>query len=142
LWQTERSSHEGAGLEYSLRKQYYIRRTESGSLIWDVDRLVELSRELPRVRVPLSSLRELDEPFWSDEDETPLTCRTMLEHMKLIEEADLSFPIILSADGRIMDGMHRVAKAALEGRNEIEAVQFEEDPEPDYLDRRLSDLPY
>ena len=40
-----------------------------------------------------------------------------------------------------MDGMHRVAKAALEGRSEIEAVQFEEDPEPDYLNRRLSDLP-
>jgi hypothetical protein len=66
----------------------------------------------------------------------------MLDHMKLVEEADLSFPIILSADGGIMDGMHRVAKAALEGRTEVEAVQFDRDPEPDYVNRRLSDLPY
>ena len=42
----------------------------------------------------------------------------MLEHIRLMEEADLSFPIILSATGAVMDGMHRVAKAALLGRTE------------------------
>jgi hypothetical protein len=66
----------------------------------------------------------------------------MLEHVRLIERADLSFPIILSATGAVMDGMHRVAKALLEGRDEIEAVQFEEDPEPDHIGRGPSDLPY
>jgi hypothetical protein len=32
-------------------------------------------------------------------------------------EADLAFPIILSSDGRVMDGMHRVTKAATEGHD-------------------------
>jgi hypothetical protein len=53
----------------------------------------------------------------------------VLEHIRLIDEADLSFPIILSSAGAVMDGRHRIAKALLQGRAAIEAVQFEEDPE-------------
>ena len=41
-----------------------------------------------------------------------------------------------------MDGMHRVAKAAWQGRNEIEAVQFDEDPEPDHVGLGPKELPY
>ena len=48
-------------------------------------------------------------------------------------EADLSYPIILSSDGGLMDGGHRIAKAWIEGCQEIDAVQFQEDPEPDYI---------
>lgn len=59
----------------------------------------------------------------------------------MIGEADLAFPIILSADGRVMDGMHRVLKALLNGSQSIEAVRFERDPEPDFVDVALDDLP-
>jgi len=62
--------------------------------------------------------------------------------MRLIDDADLSFPIILAANGAVMDGMHRVAKAALQGRQAIEAIQFEEDPPPDHVGRGPHDLPY
>lgn len=41
-----------------------------------------------------------------------------------------------------MDGMHRVAKAALQGRDTIEAVQFHEDPEPDHIGLGPNELPY
>ena len=111
-------------------------------LAWDVDRLVERARDLSPKYVALTSIREIDEVYWfNDEDEQP-TCRKLLLHMRLIDEADLSYPIILSADGRVMDGMHRVAKALAEGRSEIEAVQFEQDPEPDYVGRKPRELPY
>ena len=123
-----------------MRKQYYFRPSSRGLLAWDVDRLVQLSSNLPRKQIPLSELRELDE-VWFGEDEPP-TWRAMLEHMTLIEEADLSFPIILSSSGAVMDGMHRVAKAAWQGRNEIEAVQFDEDPEPDHVGLGPKELPY
>jgi|GEM_PF-4032228 len=43
------------------------------------------------------------------------------------------FAIILSADGSVMDGMHRVVKATLAGHQDISAVQFEQDPEPDFV---------
>ena len=41
-----------------------------------------------------------------------------------------------------MDGRHRVAKALLLGLEEIEAVQFEEDPQPDHVGLGPDDLPY
>lgn len=123
-----------------MRKQYYFRQSDRGLLAWDADRLVKLSTNLPRKYVPLSAIRELDENFFG-EDECP-SWRTMLGHLRLIDEADLSYPIILSASGAVMDGMHRVAKAALQGRREIEAVQFADDPPPDHVGLGPNDLPY
>lgn len=125
-----------------MRKQYHFRRSGDDVLIWDCDRLVELSAGLPREMIPVESIRELDEPYWGAGDGAQMTCRDVVEHMRLVQEADLSFPIILSSDGRVMDGMHRVAKALLEGRSRIEAVRFRDDPEPDYVNVSEADLPY
>jgi len=55
-------------------------------------------------------------------------------HAKLIAETDLKYPIILSADGRVMDGMHRVCKAFINNSDTLSAVQFEVNPAPDYID--------
>jgi hypothetical protein len=41
-----------------------------------------------------------------------------------------------------MDGMHRVCKSLLEGRSEIPAVQFETDPQPDFVNCDPDLLPY
>lgn len=123
-----------------MRKQYFFRHSDRGLLAWDVDRLIQLTSRLPRKSVPLAEIRELEEE-WFGAEERP-TWQALLEHVRLIEEADLSYPIILAASGAVMDGMHRVAKAMLEGRSEIEAVQFDEDPEPDHVGRGPADLPY
>lgn len=123
-----------------MRQQYYFRSSPRGLLAWDVNRLVELTRNLPREQVPLETIHELDET-WAGDDE-PRTWRALVEHMKLIDAADLSYPIILSAGGAVMDGMHRVVKAARQGRRTIDAVQFEVDPEPDHVGLRPDELPY
>ena len=123
-----------------MRKQYYFRQSSRGLLAWDVDRLIQLAATLPRKAVPLTCIRELDEA-WFGPDEPP-TWRAMLEHMRLVDEADLSFPIILAADGAVMDGMHRIAKALRLGQPDVEAVQFNEDPEPDHVGRAPEDLDY
>ena len=65
--------------------------------------------------------------FWFGSGSDAATCRAIVEHARLIDAADLSFPIILSSDGRVTDGMHRVAKAALLGHETIAAVQFASD---------------
>jgi len=122
-----------------MRKQYYFRPSEHGLLAWDVHRLVRLSKTLPRKRVPLAAIRELDEGWSRDE---PVTWRAMIEHIRLMDAADLAYPIILSSGGRVMDGMHRVAKSAREGRPDIEAVQFNVDPPPDHVGRGPDELPY
>ena len=125
-----------------MRKQYHIRFTETGNLIWDVDRLVKLTKDLQIQEVPLHSIKELDENFWFQQHDDIPTCRAIADHARLIAETDLQFPIILSSAGRVMDGMHRVAKAYLNGNRNIKVVQFKEDPAPDYLNKDLNDLPY
>jgi hypothetical protein len=125
-----------------MRKQYHFRRTERGLLAWDVDRLVELSAGFTPIDVPLSEIRELDETFWFDAEGDEPTCRRVALHSKLMNETDLRHPIVLSRDGRVMDGMHRVCKALVEGRDTIRAVRFDADPDPDYVGVDPDELPY
>lgn len=125
-----------------MRKQYHFQPSERGLLAWDVHRLIELSRGLPRREIEVASIRELDEVYWFDDAHQRPTCRKVLEHMRLIEEVDPVHPIILGADGRVMDGMHRVARALLEGHETIGAVRFERDPEPDHVGCDPAELPY
>ena len=105
-------------------------------------RLIELSRALPVAKVPLTAIRELDEAYWSGEPGSRMTCRELVGHARLIAECDLAHPVILSADGRVMDGMHRICRALLEGQETIGAVRFCEDPAPDYVGVAPDELPY
>jgi hypothetical protein len=98
-----------------MRKQYHPVPSEDGLRIWDVDRLVELARDLPVEEVPLEEIWELDGVRWFVDERHPPTCRAILEHMRLVINADTAYPILLGEDGRIMDGMHRVLKVALDG---------------------------
>jgi|SRR6185437_14683512 len=123
-----------------MRKQYYFRPSAAGLLAWDVDRLVQLSREFAVHSVALSHIKELDAPIFGGDD-VP-TWRALVEHMQLVDAADLDYPIILAADGGVMDGRHRLAKALREGRATIDAVQFTADPPPDYIGKRPGELPY
>lgn len=125
-----------------MRKQYHFRPSKNGYFAWDVDRLVELTKDHELQWVDLDSIRELDEAFWFGRERDKPTCRAIVGHARLMREADLKHPIILSSDGRVMDGMHRVARALLEGRKKIRAVRFEKDPRPDYVDVQPEDLPY
>ncbi len=124
-----------------MRKQYHFRRSERGWLAWDVDRLVRLTKDLPRSEVNVADLAELDEAYWFSGGTSDATCRMIIDHARMINEADLNFPIILSSDGRLMDGMHRVGKAVLSGVTSIEAVRFELDPDPDHIGVGPDELP-
>src|SRR5580658_290369 len=124
-----------------MRAQYHFRNSPAGLCAWNVERLIQLSSTLPRVRVPLSAIAELDEPYWAGEASQKLTCRQVVGHACLMLESNLEFPVILSSNGRVMDGMHRICKALFEGRCEIEAVRFVQDPEPDYVGIHPDDLP-
>ncbi|HCN84296.1 MAG TPA: hypothetical protein DIT07_11860 [Sphingobacteriaceae bacterium] len=125
-----------------MRKQYHFQPSKNGYYAWDVNKLVERSKNLPVISVKLKDIKELDETFWYNGPDSKPTVRSIAEHFKLINETDLKYPIILSRDGKVMDGMHRVAKALLSGHEEIIAVQFPEDLPPDYEDVHEDDLPY
>lgn len=125
-----------------MRKQYHLRPGEDGFDAWDVDRLIELTDGKEVNQVALAVIAEIDSVYWFGDSGEPATVRNVVEHIRLIRETDLSHPIILDADGRVMDGMHRIAKALLEGRTHIAAVQFDVHPEPDYRDCDPAGLPY
>lgn len=125
-----------------MRKQYNLRPSEQGLKAWDVHRLIELSKDFPVKCIMLSEIKEVNENYWFQDPSQPPTCATILEHIKLIEDVDLNYPIILCANGRLMDGMHRVMKALQLGNTEIKAVQFEITPEPDFIGIPADELPY
>lgn len=125
-----------------MRKQYHFFPGGKGLDAWDVDRLIRLSADLPLRAVPLESIKDLDTEYWFDGSWEVPTVRKVVDHLRLIQEVDPSYPIILGADGRVMDGMHRVARALLEAHTSIRAVRFAVDPEPDYRNCRPEDLPY
>lgn len=110
----------------------HSRVTPQGRLVWFVERLWQLALGLPQRAVPLDSIAEFDQNCWFG-PASPPTCRAVAFHARGILDADLRYPIILSADGGLMDGGHRVAKAFLLGLPMIMAVQFPVDPEPDYI---------
>ncbi len=112
--------------------QKHSRPVDGGRAFWNTERLWELTRGLPVKTVAIDQIAEFDQNCWFGPSESP-TCRAVAEHARKISAADLTFPIILSADGRLMDGGHRVCKAYLLGHDRIDAVQFTVDPTPDYF---------
>ena len=125
-----------------LRAQYHFRASPEGLLAWDVRRLIKIASELPLRQIALASIDELNEDHWYTHGATKPTCRSVVEHCSLILAADLSYPIILDSTGRVMDGMHRVCKALMEGRTHVPAVQFQRDPDPDFINQEPESLPY
>lgn len=124
-----------------MRKQYHFRPGARGLDAWDVDGLLAAVADAPVEEVPLAAIGELDSDYWFDHGYPP-TVRNVVEHCRLIREADVGFPVVLDPDGRVMDGMHRVARALLDGHPSIRAKRLEHLPEPDFRDCRPEDLPY
>lgn len=125
-----------------MRKQYNFWPSESGLDAWDVDRLIQLSQNLVVREIPVTSITEIDSPYWFNDERDKPTVRNLVDHFRLVQEVDSSYPIILNVDGRVMDGMHRVARALLDGKTTIKVVQFEQQPEPDFRNCKPEDLPY
>lgn len=125
-----------------IRPQYHFRQTEDGLLAWDVRRLIELSKNLSVKMVIANDFAELDADHWYFHGNASPTCRSIIEHRLLMDACDLSYPIILDQEGRVMDGMHRICKAVINRVEQIPAVQFSEDPEPDYINCDPEKLPY
>lgn len=125
-----------------IRAQYHIRPVGDQMHIWDVRKLAALAEAEPMIQHPLSAIAEIDEPYWFGATGDAATCRAVMGHAAQAGATDLSYPIILCAEGRIMDGMHRVMKAVSLGHSTIAARKLRQTPPPDHIDVSLDDLPY
>ncbi|MDO9431533.1 MAG: hypothetical protein Q7T84_09540 [Phenylobacterium sp.] len=110
----------------------YTRPVADGRGLWWTERLWALAAELPVISVKLADIPEFEQDCWFVGRHVP-TIREVAKHAQRIAQADPAYPVILCAEGRLMDGGHRVAKAWMAGQDEIIAVRFPVTPEPDEI---------
>ena len=123
-----------------MRQQYHIRQVGEDTHVWDVNRLLRLHANVPTQTVALSQVAEIQQAYWFPN--THPTTADIVEHMRLVEAADLAYPILMDAEGKLMDGMHRVAKALLAGHSHIHAQLLPQTPAPDFINVDVGSLPY
>jgi hypothetical protein len=111
---------------------FHRRKINNEYHIWYVDDLWHLSHSLPVKEMSPENVIDLDRDGWFSKDAP--TPRNILKHMKRILDADLNYPIILNADGLIMDGAHRACKAILQNLKTVKVVQFEKAPNPSLIE--------
>lgn len=121
-----------------MEGQIYCHETLEGTKkvkrVWLISKLWEITKGFLIKDILIENIKELDQVTWFDNDYNQLpTCRQVAEHAKQIYNVEFNYPIILSAEGKVMDGMHRICKAYLLGRETIKAVQFNENPNPDEI---------
>lgn len=116
-----------------MSAEKHSRPVPGGRGFWYTKRLWELAKDLPAHSVPIDDIAEFDQDCWFGG--VAPTCRAVAEHARRINAADLSYPVILAADGGLMDGGHRIAKAWLTGQTSVAAVRFETDPPPDWIEQ-------
>ena len=91
---------------------------------WSIAKLIDDTKDLTPFDCPLAAL-DLSDEIWARCNITSLAL-----HCKKVIEADFSNPIILSWDGAIADGRHRVIKAIIQKKKTIKAVRMYWRPNP------------
>jgi hypothetical protein len=124
------NEHEARHKKPAERRTCSPPKADGSMRFWRMDQLWPLAKDLPVKKVRISDLECLDEVVWFGGLNLRPTCRSIAEHARDIYAADLSYPIILSPKGVVLDGCHRICKAFLLGMEEIDAVQLLEMPAP------------
>lgn len=108
---------------------------------WSVPGLIRRAEGLPVEDVPLDAIKELDVNYWFHAGHAP-TVRNVVQHIvHATDEVDPAYPVILGPEGRVMDGMHRIARALLAGATSVKAVRFVTLPPPDLVGCELGATP-
>jgi hypothetical protein len=113
--------------------QRYGERDDTTQKYWDVERLWQLAEQLPVEEIAIKDIQGPDEVTWFSLDGPLPTCRAVAEHCRRILSADLSYPILLTEDNRVFDGMHRIARVIMDQGDTIKAKRFTVNPEPDEI---------
>lgn len=128
--------------------------TDVHGRLYDVYRLIHEARALPIIEMSVPHLFDkiVDHSYWNDRNKKSITIRevcealivrdgrvdwsstlrahpNLAEHLQKIRDADYSYPIILLQEYGIIDGIHRLTKAHLDGALTIPTRQFEHMPE-------------
>ena len=92
---------------------------------WYVKNLVEACKGLEVFDADIASM-DLGVIPWGS-----VTILRFIQHVLDMQSVDMQYPVIMSPSGWIMNGWHRVSRAALEGKKTVKAVRLLKLPEPD-----------
>jgi hypothetical protein len=129
-------------------------RTTIQGRTYDVYRLIQETRTLPIVNVSVSDLFSeiVDNSYWNDVQGKSITIRevcealirnngnidwpstlrahpNLAEHIRKVRDADYAYPILLVLGHGIVDGIHRLTKAHIDGARTVPTRQLETVPE-------------
>lgn len=93
--------------------------------LYSVARLIDMCKDLEPFDVPLQAF-DLSAQIWQN-----YSIFDLAFHIKAVNEADLSYSIILDWNGSIADGRHRLIKALVLGHSTIKCVRMYWKPEAD-----------
>ncbi len=105
---------------FHVRESNFVSNGKS----YRVSDLISMAATLEAFEVPMNSIYIGTWPWGT------ANIKEFCYHVKRVQKADMSHPIILDDEGYICDGWHRVAKAIIEGQTTIMAVRLEIMPEP------------
>jgi len=86
----------------------------------------------PKVKLPTSDfVPQLEEKVWGDWSPLDviynMNFKKYKEDADKIKKADLDYPVIVTGKHKIVDGFHRVSKAYVEGKKNIDVYIFSSD---------------
>lgn len=100
---------------------------EDGNKRWRISRLIDLSKDFKILIIPVEYMNIYN--MYPDKIRDTMD---FVSHVRRVNSADTTCPIILDEEGFIMDGRHRLVKTLLNGYKTIKAVRFEKTPPPCY----------
>ena len=111
---------------------------------YNVQKLKEFAEQLPTETVPLSLFEDVvsedNDTWWYGKDGTKIHAPIIVREWEkykddpnwtrdtdALKHTNLDNPILVSFDGHVMDGQHRVMKAFIEGKTEIKIKRLPEE---------------
>lgn len=68
-----------------MRKQYYFQPSQNGFYAWDVDKLIEKTKDMTPILIDINTIVGADDVFWYDRGKAP-TCKSIAGHIQLMNE--------------------------------------------------------
>lgn len=113
-----------------FKGQTYSDTSEGMRRYWKVDDLWQLAKSLPVEHLPVEMFTDqLEGTCWTEGDDD-VTPQWVLGHTRRILGANDKFPILVNENNIIVDGIHRLCKAVLEGKETVSIQRLEALPEP------------
>ena len=111
---------------------YAVKMPDGRTPYWRMPTIWAAAEGKSQISVAIEDLNILDAVVWfGGPKNVEPTIRRIAEHARDIFSADLSYPIIMTESGDVLDGAHRIARAYIESLQNIAAVVLDDWPPAD-----------